>query len=125
MVDVVLLEGVLQEVSAFMEQTETDDSLGDTDTLSTEDATETELGRIVDDLLDGLHDTDRLATDLRGLHDDLETAQWVGNDDVDGRDDSRRDEAGGGSAQASLASDFLLDVFLETRLSDQTENRTC
>ena len=64
MVDVVLLEGVLQEHPAFMEQSKADDRLDDTDTLSAEDTTETELGRIMDDFLNCLRDANRLATDL-------------------------------------------------------------
>ena len=116
--DVVALEGILQEHAALMEERQGDDSLHDTDSLSTKDTPQSELGRVSRHFLEGIDCRDGLASDGVGLHNDLETREWVGNDDVDGRHDGGRNEASHGPAEASLFTKLGLDVLLQTGLTD-------
>ena len=121
MLDVVGAEGILQPEAALVEEGEGDDGLGDADALAAEDSAEAELGHVGTHLLDGAADADGLAVDLGRLHDDLQTAEGVGNEDVDGGDDGGGDEAGGTAAEAGLVAKLLLDVLLQLGLADEAE----
>lgn len=121
MLDVVGAEGILQPEAALVEEGEGDDGLGDADALAAEDSAEAELGHVGGHLLDGAADADGLAVDLGRLHDDLQTAEGVGNEDVDGGDDGGGDEAGGAAAEAGLVAELLLDVLLQLGLADEAE----
>eukprot|EP00978_Attheya_sp_CCMP212_P007037 scaffold16421_cov51-Attheya_sp.AAC.6 len=97
---VVGTEGVLEPESALVEECEGNHGLGNANALATEDTAESEFGRVTADLLDGFHDTDALALDGIGLHNDFEPAEGVGDKDINGRDDGRCHKAGGGASQA-------------------------
>ena len=121
MLDVVGAEGILQPEASLVEEGEGDDGLGDADALAAEDPAEAELGHVGGHLFDGAADADGLAVDLGRLHDDLEAAEGVGDEDVDGGDDGRGDEAGRGPAEAGLVPELLLDVLLQLGLADEAE----
>eukprot|EP00563_Minutocellus_polymorphus_P013894 CAMPEP_0181055398 /NCGR_PEP_ID=MMETSP1070-20121207/19181_1 /TAXON_ID=265543 /ORGANISM="Minutocellus polymorphus, Strain NH13" /LENGTH=197 /DNA_ID=CAMNT_0023134713 /DNA_START=489 /DNA_END=1078 /DNA_ORIENTATION=+ len=121
MLDVVVFEGILQPEPSLVEEGEGDDGLGDADALAAEDSAEAELGHVGGHLLDGAADAVGLAVDLGRLHDDLEAAEGVGNEDVDGGDDGGGDEAGGAPAEAGLVAELLLDVLLQLGLADEAE----
>ena len=107
--------------SAFVEHGERDDRLCDADAVATEDASESKLLRVLDDFFDGFAEGDFSFVDRRGLHNDLETRQRVGDCDVDRRDDCRGDQVGGKAGQRRLGAEFLLDVLLELWLPDEAE----
>ena len=57
MSNIVIFHVILQKVASLMEQTEGNDSLHDTDTLSTEDSTKTKGGHIVEHFPDRFRDS--------------------------------------------------------------------
>ena len=119
--NIVILHIVLQKVSALVEQTEGNDRLHNTDTLSTKDAAQSKGGHIVEHFLDGFRDRVRLALDGGRLHNDFETRQGVGDDDVNGRHDGRGYQARGRTTERRLVTQFFLDILLQAGLSDQAK----
>ena len=125
MVNVVLLEDILKEVTSLVEETQTNNGLGNTDTLTSEDTSKTELRRILNHFSDGLDDGDALAGNLGSLHDNLQSRQGVGDDDVDRTDDRRGNQTSARSSHASVISEFCLNVLLQTGLSDESQSGRC
>ena len=121
MLNIVILEPILHKMPSFMEQTEGNDRLGDANPLSPKDTPQTKGGHIGEHFLDGARDGISLAVNRVGLHNDFETGKGVGDKDVNGRNDGRRDEARGGAAQRRLVAQFFLNVFLQAGLSDESE----
>lgn len=73
MTNIVVFHVILQKVASFVEQTEGDDSLHDTNTLSSKDTSETKGGHVSKHFLDGFGNGIRLALDGRRLHDNFQT----------------------------------------------------
>jgi len=122
--DVVILEGILEEVTSLVEERKGDNGLGNSNTLSTEDTSHSEFTTITDDFLHGLDDTDGLAGDLAGLHNNFQSRERVCDNDVNRRNNGRGNQTSERSSHTRLAADFLLDVLLESRLSDETKEST-
>merc|ERR1719201_2850896 len=95
--------------------------LEDADALTSENATQAELGHVGADLLACLESGDGFALDRVGLHDHLEARERVGDDDVDGGDDGGGDEVGGGAAEVASRAELLLHPLLQPGLADEPE----
>ena len=122
--DVVALESVLEEHSAFVEQSQGDDCLGNADTLTTEDSAQSKLSTVMDHFLDGCANSNRLARDFARLHDNFQTTERIGDDNVNWTDNGRSDKTGQRSSHVGLISELFLNVLLKTRLSNESQSST-
>mmetsp|Transcript_46933 Transcript_46933/g.87138 ORF Transcript_46933/g.87138 Transcript_46933/m.87138 type:complete len:232 (+) Transcript_46933:269-964(+) len=120
--DVVRLEGILAPHPSLMEESQRNDSLRNTNTLTTEHATKSKLRRVTCHLLARFHDTNRLALDGTCLHDNFKTAERVRDKHIDRTDDSRCHQARGRPPKRGFVPKLLLDVLLQARLSDEAQS---
>jgi len=119
--NIALLEVILKIMPTLVKQSQRNDSLHDTNTLSTKDTSHTKRGHILGHFLDGLDGGNALARNAVGLHNHFQSTQRIGNHDIDWTHDRRSDQASGCSAHAGLVTQFLLHVLLQTRLPDQSQ----
>merc|ERR1719460_2111947 len=120
---VALSELPRDEHSPLVEERERDDRFEDADALAAEDAREPELRHVGADLADRLEGGDRAALDRVGLHDHLEARERVGDDDINRRDDRRRDQVRRRLPENPGGADLLLNPLLQPRLADEAEDR--
>mmetsp|Transcript_52330 Transcript_52330/g.87413 ORF Transcript_52330/g.87413 Transcript_52330/m.87413 type:complete len:225 (+) Transcript_52330:986-1660(+) len=104
-----------------MEQCQRNHGLGNTNSLSTENTTETELLAVSNHLATCFGDRDSLASNGGGLHDHLQARQGVSQPHVDGAHCSRGQQASCEAAQRRLGSQLLLDELLQLWLPDKTK----
>mmetsp|Transcript_28628 Transcript_28628/g.61580 ORF Transcript_28628/g.61580 Transcript_28628/m.61580 type:complete len:267 (-) Transcript_28628:261-1061(-) len=120
---VACLEGAREKHATLVEERERDDGLGDADALPTENAAQPERSHVRGHLLDSRQGGDRVALDRVRLHDDFESRERVGDDDVDRGYHGGGDEVGGGRAEAAVRADLFLHPLLQLRLADEAEQR--
>mmetsp|Transcript_10319 Transcript_10319/g.15464 ORF Transcript_10319/g.15464 Transcript_10319/m.15464 type:complete len:202 (-) Transcript_10319:415-1020(-) len=105
-----------------MEHGQTQNSLGHSNSLSTEDSPQSKRFTVMYHLLASLDNSNCLSVNLASLHNDFETTQRVRNNNVYGTDCSGCNQTSYKVRKMCLGTDLLLDPFLKLGLTDKSQH---
>mmetsp|Transcript_595 Transcript_595/g.1234 ORF Transcript_595/g.1234 Transcript_595/m.1234 type:complete len:204 (+) Transcript_595:165-776(+) len=118
--DIVVSKSICQPNTSLMESSQTQDSLRDAKPLSAENTAQSKLLRILYHFFTCINNANRFSINLGRLHDNFQTRKRVGDSNVNGSHSSTCKQSRC-KVSNSVVRKFRLDIFLEFRLTRQTQ----